>query len=210
MRTNLGGADLTARDGAVLAYRSLGLWFVGQAAYHAAGLIPFFDAAVVWHRTLYSFFPSAAHLVAGYLLWRCAHRLAAATFSQNGEATASPSIDADRLLAVAFSTLGAWCVVDAGPSLVSGLVTLWSFAPKVSPSSSSDSDGAAWRLLQWTMNTKTWTLAAAVRLAIGLGLLAGPTRLARAVRRVRTELRGSLHEDPPTIPADTDEPAGGA
>jgi len=143
--------------------------------------------------------------MAAYLLWHYARRLASATFPQEGDVATSAPNDTTRLLAVVFVAVGMWCIVESAPTLVSGLFALWSYAPALSPSMGLDGSAAERELFVWTRRTQTWTVAAGVRLVIGLALVAGPTRLARAIQWIRLELRGSLNEDATTPPAETKE-----
>jgi hypothetical protein len=189
---------VTNRDSAILGYRVLAIWLLATAIIGAANVPYFFDSQFEHVRGLsiaFVLLPSVVGFVIGGLVWLESESLAAGSFPRLGEPNAHHGLQAEQLFALALSVIGVLLVVEAIPAVVNGL-TLWGISRQswntiLGPERYSDDQ----RSLIWGAAAKANTVAAAVRLLIGLGLILGPKKLAAGVARIRREFRGSLVED---------------
>ena len=99
---------------------------------------------------------------------------------------------------LAFRLLVVWFLATALIGLTLFGISRHSWRTVLGPESYTDDQ----RALIWSAAAKANTVAGAVRLLMGVGLVLGPARLAEAAAHVRREFRGSLEEDesPGTAP----------
>ena len=181
---------MTNRAWAQLAFTLLGIYFVANAAIGAASMPYIWQTSATEVRGMavaVLFLPSLVALGVGLPVWLSAEWFAARLFPTESEPSAI--LSGQSFLAVAASILGLFLVAEGVPSLASALYLFGrSFHTGVL-----GADEARERLL-WDASAKANALAGLVRLAIGLALLAGPTRLSAALARVRAEF-GSHIDD---------------
>jgi hypothetical protein len=181
---------MTNRDGAVLAFKLLGLWLMTTAVGLAAAIPAFWiDAAFEPVRrtgALAGALPAVVGFGVGYAVWFAAGGLAAHIF---GEASADDRLRAEPSFAIALTIMGALFVAEAVPALVHNLAIVHA-----------SRDGGFLGLTDesqqflWTAQVKANVAENLTRLAIGVLLVVGPVRLGAAITRLRREFRGTLDE----------------
>ncbi len=185
---------MTNRDVALLAFKLLGLWLMANAAVGVAAVPYFWEPQFEAVRAITVFATLLPALVAvgiGVPVWVSADWFAGRIFSDKApEALHFDRLRGEPLLALALSVLGVFFVCDSLPGVVNGIAL---FAQSRG-SSVLGPDPNQQRLI-WSSAAKASVTAALARLLIGLGLLAGPARLAAAAARVRKELAGTLEDE---------------
>jgi hypothetical protein len=188
---------MTNRGVALLGFKVLGLWLMASAAIMASG-IPYYWEEPQFRdvRGITIYFVLAPALVAmgiGVPIWFSAEWFAGRLFPD--ESTERPSLGPLRtepLFALALSIIGVLFVCEALPAAVNALSL---FLQSRSIGSSAIGPDLDQRYILWNAATKANVTAAVARLLIGLGLLAGPTRLTAAYLRIRKELSSTIEDE---------------
>jgi hypothetical protein len=185
---------LTNRDVAMLAFKLFGLWLMAYAAIGVAGLPfyweqPRFDG-VRTMTVLFTLLPVLVAVGIGVPVWFSADWFAARIFPDpSPERLRFDHLRAEPLVALASSVIGLYFVADSLPMLVNGVAL---FTQSRLTDSSFLGPDADQQSLIWSAAAKANVTAGVARFVIGLALLAGPARLARALARMRKELSGDL------------------
>ena len=185
------------RDAAVLAFKLLGLWLMANAAIGVAAIPSYWDPRFDEVRAmtvLATLLPVLVAVGIGVPVWFSAEWFANRIFPAEGRAQ-SPldRLRIEPLLALALSVLGVCLIAEALPALVNGAALFSQSRLGGSTLLGPDMDRQA---LIWSAAAKANFAAAIARLAIGVGLVAGPARLSAALARLRKELKGGLSDDP--------------
>jgi hypothetical protein len=198
-----------ARDWAVLAFKSMGVWFAASGVVGFAN-IPFFWASsraleVGSVAILATVFPTMLSVVVGALVWINAEGLATRVFGEEpavvaarvfgdgpADAAPAPAIETQPLFSLALSVIGVLLLVEAVPTIVHGLTL---FVRSRQAGTALFGPDLAQQALIWSATAQANLAASCTRLVIGVALLAGPARLSAAYAGVRKELRGTLADD---------------
>ena len=187
---------MTNRDVAFLAFRLVAFWFVANAVIGVAAIPYYWESQPSEIRAItvfYTLLPALVSLGIGLPVWFSADWFADRTFpAEPHEAVQVDRLRGERLLALALSILGVLFVSEALPGLVNGLALFTQ--SRFLGSSVLGADEEQRRLL-WGAAAKANFAGTLARLLIGICLLAGPSRLASAVARIRRELVGTLAEE---------------
>jgi hypothetical protein len=186
---------VTNRDVAILAFRLLALWLVANAVISVSAIPYFWESQPSELRSITVFFtllPALVSLGIGVPLWFSADWLAGRTFPAALREQIEPDkLRTERLLTLALSVLGVLFVCEALPGIVNGLAL---FTQSRSLGRSVLGPDEAQARLLWNAAAKANFAGTVARLVIGACLLAGPTRLASVIARVRSDLVGTLAE----------------
>jgi hypothetical protein len=178
------------RDGAVLAFKLLGLWLMATAVGIAAAVPAFWvDAALEPIRrtgALAGALPAVVGFGVGYAIWFAAEWLAGRIFE---EGSAEERLRAEPSFAIALTIMGALFIAEAVPVLVHNLAIFHASRDGGFPGITDES-----QQFLWTAQVKANVAENLTRLVIGLLLLTGPARLGMAVARLRREFRSELEE----------------
>jgi hypothetical protein len=186
---------VTNRDVALLAFRLLGLWLVATAAIGVAGLPYYWEPQFDAVRGMTMFFTVLPLLVAvgiGVPIWLSAEWFAGQVFPDELQPTALDRLRGEPLVALALSIIGLLFVCEALPVVVNGIALFTQ--SRFAGASILGPDPDQQKLI-WSAAAKANVTAGIARFLIGLALVAGPTRLATAVARIRKELTGTLEEE---------------
>ncbi len=190
---------MTNRDAARLAFKLFGLWLMTNAAMGVAAIPCYWDSRFEDARAITLFVTLLPVLVAvgiGIPVWFSADWFADRIFPLAGQDPQERDrLRAEPLLALAMSVLGLLFVCEALPVLVNGSALFWQSRRGGSSLLGPDIEQQE---LIWSAAAKAAFAGGIARLLIGVGLLAGPARLASVMARLRKDLRGSLAEDEPT------------
>jgi hypothetical protein len=186
---------MSNHDAAKLGFRLLGLWFMANAAVAVAGVPYYWDSRWEGVRAITVFTTVLPALVAigiGVPVWFSADWFATRTFA-GGEGSGSPGhLRGEPLFALALAVIGVLFICESLPILVNGLAL---FVQSRSVGSGVLGPDPAIQRQIWNAAAKASVAAAIARFLIGVGLLAGPAKLARAVARVRKEFAGHLADE---------------
>lgn len=199
---------MTNRDAARLAFKLFGLWLMANAAMGVAAIPCYWDSRFEEARALTLFVTLLPVLVAvgiGIPVWFSADWFADRLFPLAGQDLQQRDrLRSEPLLALAMSVLGLLFVCEALPVLVNGSALFWQSRRGGSSLLGPDIEQQE---LIWGAAARAAFAGGVARLLIGIGLLAGPARLASIMARLRKDLRGSLAEDaaPAEGPAATEQ-----
>lgn len=187
---------MTNRDAARLAFKLFGLWLMTNAAMGVAAIPCYWDSRFEDARAITLFVTLLPVLVAVGIsipVWFSADWFADRIFPLAGQDPQQRDrLRAEPLLALAMSVLGLLFVCEALPVLVNGSALFWQSRRGGSSLLGPDIEQQE---LIWSAAAKAAFAGGVARLLIGIGLLAGPARLASVMARLRKDLRGSLAED---------------
>jgi hypothetical protein len=202
---------VTNRDCAILGFRLLGAWLIASGLIGAANIPYFFDAQFDQVRRMsigFALLPSVVSAAVGGLAWLKSTALADDAFPDAG-AAASDRLRADKVFSLALAIIGVLLVTEAIPVVVNGVALFGISRLGVRSVFGSTSYPQDQQALIWSAAAKANTAAGVARMLIGLALLVGPDRLARAVVRVRRELSGSFEEEGQAESLQVPPPGGG-
>jgi hypothetical protein len=187
---------VTNRGVAVLAFKLVGLWLMANAAIGIAGVPYFWEPQFDQVRDMTVFFTVLPLLVAvgiGVPVWFSADWFADRIFpNQSPQPMALDGLRGEPLFALALSVLGVFFAAEALPVVVNGAALFLQSRQTGSRFLGPDVDQ---QTAIWSAAAKANVTAGIARFLIGMGLLAGPARLASAVARIRKELRGSIADE---------------
>ena len=187
---------MTNRDFACLSFRLLGLWLVAQAAIGMSTIPYFWEPQFEGVRSLsvlLTMLPVVVSVAIGVPVWMNATWLAVRVFpDESSEPLDFSRLRQEPLFALALSIIGVLFVCESIPVVTNGIAL---FAQSRMTGSSVLGPDLEQQQLIWSAAAKANALAGVARLGVGLGLLAGPSRLAAAFARLRREFRGTLDEE---------------
>jgi hypothetical protein len=195
---------LTNSAVALLAFKLFALCRMANAAMVAAAVPllwwdPEFDK-VRSATVFYALVPVLIAIGIGVPVWFSADWFAARIFRDVSPPLRLDQLRGEPLVALASSVIGLYFAADSLPVLVNGAAL---FTQSRSTGSAFLGPDVEQQRLIWGASAKANVAAGVARFLIGLALMAGPVRLARALARMRKELSGDLGgtgEGPPDRP----------